>query len=122
MSASGFESVFHWLLVLKTTLLFFLSVYSARLSALSHFPANVPQIPFLDTCFFFFWWILQSSYIAAPLLVMGAGRQGIRRVVLVIGTYFHGCMPVGFFLAIYTVGCDSRIALGRYSGRCRSDI
>jgi len=42
-----------------------------------HFPANVPQILFLDILFFSFWWILHSSCMTGPFLVTGTGWQGI---------------------------------------------
>ena len=85
------------MLGLKTLLLFFLSPYSARISAISPLPRKRTSDSFSRQSFLFL--LVDTSFFiygGVPLLVMGAGRQDIRWVVLVIGTYFHGCMPVGF--------------------------
>jgi hypothetical protein len=101
----------------------FFPVTAPGLALSPYFPANVPRILFLDIRFFFFWWILHSSYMAGSPPGYGSRKAGYSLgSYLRLGHIFMVACLLGLVLAIYTVGFDSRIALGRYSGRYRSDI
>lgn len=74
----------------------FFSITAPGLALFPHFPTDVPPNSPSRLSFLFLLVDTSSSYMAGSLLVMGAGRQDIHWVVPAIGTYFHGCMPVGF--------------------------
>ena len=117
------ESVFICCLGLRQHCCSFFPVTAPGLALSPYFPANVPRILFLDIRFFFFWWILHSSYMAGSPPGYGSRKAGYSLgSYLRLGHIFMVACLLGLVLAIYTVGFDSRIALGRYSGRYRSDI